>query len=99
MYRLRSHAVAHRGTTVILCALGLMLMAVAFGGDDDVVRVPLAAAFMLLVAVLATHAILPSLVAGRRMPDSPPDDEEDGQDVEGRAPAGEGQRIEGKTAT
>ncbi|WP_329084318.1 hypothetical protein [Streptosporangium sp. NBC_01469] len=104
--RQKIEADARRGTTVVLFALGVVLLA-ASREDAKVVQVPAAAIVMLMSAVITTHLILPALMAGWQMSDPPPDDDEDdepgdggGHDRGGEAPglASDGQPIEGNTA-
>ncbi|MER5321889.1 hypothetical protein [Streptosporangium roseum] len=109
--RRKIQANAHRGTTVTLVVLGVLL-SVAMPRGETVVQIPAAAIVMLVFGVIATHVILPSLMAGWQMSDPPPDDEDDLDEGEGRgdededrrsgwAPgrSGDGQPIDGKTAT
>ncbi|GAA4233319.1 hypothetical protein FHR32_000601 [Streptosporangium album] len=108
--RQKAQADARRGTTAVLIALGAML-SFAVSGAEMTIRIPSAAIVMLMYAVVTTHLILPSLLMGWRMPDPPPDDEDDRDDgddsddeghdrigeVSGRT--GNGQPIDGNTAT
>ncbi|WP_433540049.1 hypothetical protein ACQP10_28440 [Streptosporangium sandarakinum] len=73
--RLRLQADSRRGTTIMLGAvLALVLLA---DGGRPVVEVPTTAIFLLVYAMIATHLILPSLLAAWRMPDPPRDDEDE----------------------
>ncbi|MEU7989820.1 hypothetical protein AB0B56_33660 [Streptosporangium canum] len=112
--RQKIQANAHRGTTVTLVVLGVLLLSLAVPRGETAVQIPAAAIVMLVFGVIATHVILPSLMAGWQMSDPPPDDEDDPDDGDGRddedrgedgrsvrAPgrSGDGQPIDGKTAT
>ncbi|WP_406313078.1 hypothetical protein OHA77_32055 [Streptosporangium sp. NBC_01639] len=102
--RQKVQADARRGTTVILVVLGAVLT-FAVSGSEMTIRIPSAAIVMLTYALVTTHLILPSLLMGWRMPDPPPDDEDDrddeGQDRSGEATGrtGNGQPIDPNTAT
>ncbi|MEU6741133.1 hypothetical protein [Streptosporangium sandarakinum] len=74
--RLRLQADSRRGTTIMLGAVLALVVAIT-GGDRSVVEVPTTAPFLLVYAAIATHLILPSLLAAWRMPDPPQDDDED----------------------
>ncbi|WP_326824457.1 hypothetical protein [Streptosporangium sp. NBC_01756] len=97
--RQRIQVEARRGTTAVLIALGALL-SLAMPRGEMFVQVPAAAVIMLMLGVIATHVILPALVAGWRMSDPPPDDEdEDGRQGEATGRTGNGQPIDPNTAT
>ncbi|WP_433241884.1 hypothetical protein ACQPYK_37020 [Streptosporangium sp. CA-135522] len=73
--RRKIQAEAHRATTVTLVAFGVLLLS-AMPSGEMVIRIPAAAIVMLMFGLLATHVIMPSLIAGWRMSD-PPDDEDE----------------------
>ncbi|AWS45724.1 hypothetical protein [Streptosporangium sp. 'caverna'] len=73
--RQKIQADARRGTLWILIALGVSL-SLAVPKGELIVRVPSAAITVLVFAVIATHLILPSLLAAWRLPDPLPDDED-----------------------
>jgi hypothetical protein len=73
--RQKIQADARRGTMWILIALGVSL-SLAVPGDELIVRIPSAAITVLVLAVIATHMILPSLLTAWRLPDPLPDDED-----------------------
>jgi hypothetical protein len=80
---LRAHAISHRLTLLLLFAA---YFAVPFGlrSEDSVSEIPVAAVVLLLAALLATVAVLPTLVIAWRLPE-PPDDGEDDEDEGGEA--------------
>ncbi|MDL4818709.1 hypothetical protein [Actinomadura opuntiae] len=69
--RLRAFTAAHR---IMLGVLVAVVVAVMASGTD---RVPMAAVVVGVVALFETHMLLPVLVAGWRLPDPPPDDEDE----------------------
>ncbi|MFJ2032722.1 hypothetical protein [Streptosporangium sp. NPDC087985] len=78
---------ARRGTTAVLIVLGVLL-SLAVPRGETVVQIPAAAITMLVLSVIATHLILPSLIAGWQMTDPPPDDDDDLDDGDDRADEG-----------
>lgn len=74
--RRKAYATAHKVTTVMFAVL--FLLALNWVSDDGqfVVTVPLALIGPLALTVLVTHAVMPLLIAGWRLTDPPPDDEE-----------------------
>ncbi|WP_433139957.1 hypothetical protein ACQPZ8_40430 [Actinomadura nitritigenes] len=75
--RLRAFTVAHRVMLAVLVAVVVGVLA----ADTD--RVPMAAVVVGVVALFETHMLLPVLVAGWRMPDPPPDDEDEADEAAG----------------
>lgn len=73
--RLRAFATAHRATTYLILAV-LLVTSFVDAGEGREARVPMAAYFLTVFALLVTHALLPLVVAAWQMPD-PPDDEDD----------------------
>lgn len=73
--RLRAFASAHRATTVVLAAVLVVTSVADRGGRDS--QIPGAALFLILFALLATHVLLPLVVAAWQTPDPPTDDEDD----------------------
>ncbi|WP_405139580.1 hypothetical protein OG589_23550 [Sphaerisporangium sp. NBC_01403] len=73
--RRRVYALAHRGTSWML-GISLVVSFLLMDDGDHVLRIPTAALFMFLMAAWTTHMIMPHLVAGWRLPDPPPDDDE-----------------------
>ncbi|WP_051712078.1 hypothetical protein [Spirillospora albida] len=71
--RLRAHTAAHR--TMLALLAGLVFAVLAVPGDRGT-EVPIAAITVGVVALFLTHLSLPLLVAGWRMQDPPPDDED-----------------------
>ncbi|MBO2445214.1 hypothetical protein [Actinomadura nitritigenes] len=69
--RLRAFTVAHRVMLAVLVAVVVGVLAA------DAEHVPMAAVVVGVVALFETHMLLPVLVAGWRMPDPPPDDEDE----------------------
>ncbi|QFG25243.1 hypothetical protein [Actinomadura sp. WMMB 499] len=80
--RLRAHTIAHRLMLLLLVVLVVGVLSVQ---GDRSTFVPIAAVVTGVVALFTTHLQLPLLVAGWRLPDPPPDDEDDldGDDPEG----------------
>ncbi|MFC5746810.1 hypothetical protein [Actinomadura rugatobispora] len=76
--RLRAHALSHRLTLILLFVVYFAVPA-AVGSDDSISRIPSAAVFLLFAALLATVAVMPTLVIAWRVPE-PPGDGEDGED-------------------
>ncbi|KAB2342376.1 hypothetical protein [Actinomadura rudentiformis] len=72
--RLRAFSTAHKGTTTLII---LATAATMFADGDDDLHVPSAALFLILFALLVTHALLPQVVATWQMPDPPAEDDED----------------------
>ncbi|GAA3158010.1 hypothetical protein GCM10010466_55950 [Planomonospora alba] len=68
------YALAHRGTMWVIIATGIMLGIPT--RSAQVVAAPAAALILLAVALLLTHLALPHLIAGWRVPDPLPDDED-----------------------
>ena len=73
--RLRAHAMAHRLTVAVLFVAYFAIPA-ALGTRDLIRSLPSATVFLVLAALLATVAVLPTLVIAWRLPE-PPDDEDD----------------------
>ncbi|WP_371784084.1 hypothetical protein [Streptosporangium subroseum] len=73
--RQKIQADARRGTMWILIALGV-LFSLAVPRGELIVQVPSAAITVLVLAMITTHLILPSLLAAWRLPDPMPDDED-----------------------
>ncbi|NDU76823.1 hypothetical protein GWI34_29985 [Actinomadura sp. DSM 109109] len=77
--RLRAFATAHRATTAVMVAvLAVTLLADRDGRES---QIPGAALFLILFALLATHALLPLVVAAWQTPDPPPADDDEGEDA------------------
>jgi hypothetical protein len=74
--RLRAFSTAHRCTTVVMAAVMVVTMTADRDGRDS--QIPGAALFLILFALLVTHALLPLVVAAWQMPDPPPADDEFG---------------------
>ncbi|WP_067481479.1 hypothetical protein [Actinomadura hibisca] len=74
--RINAHGTAHRATLVLLllCLAAVMSL---MPGEGYTERLPGAAAVLLFVALIATVAALPALIIAWRLPDAPPDDEDD----------------------
>lgn len=72
--RLRAHTVAHRTMLVLLAGLVFAVMGVP---GDRGTEIPIAAITVAVIALFLTHLSLPLLVAGWRMQDPPPDDEDE----------------------
>ncbi|GAA3066623.1 hypothetical protein [Streptosporangium carneum] len=89
--RLRAVALAHRAMTGLIVVLAVTVLALNVANDRHF-SMPGSALFQLTIALALTNFVLPLIVSAWRLPDPPPDEEENG-------PIGEGQRIEGKTAT
>ncbi|MFD0904946.1 hypothetical protein [Actinomadura sediminis] len=78
--RLRAYTIAHRLMLLLLVVLVVAVLGVE--GDRDTF-IPMAAIVTGVVALFSTHLALPVLVAGWRLPDPPPDDEDDLGDLAG----------------
>jgi hypothetical protein len=92
------YTLAHRGTTWMLIVLVLIASRAPAGWPgEEILKIPGAAAFLTVGAALATHMIMPHLIAGWRLSD-PPEDEDERSD-EDLGSAGDGQPIGGNTAT
>ncbi|MBE1534611.1 hypothetical protein [Actinomadura algeriensis] len=72
--RLRAYTIAHRTMLMVLIVLVVVVLSVQ---GDRTTFVPIAAVVTGVVALFTTHMTLPVLVAGWRLPDPPPDDEDD----------------------
>jgi len=72
--RLRAFATAHRATTAVMVAVLVATMIADRDGRES--QIPGAALFLILFALLATHALLPLVVAAWQTPDPPPADDE-----------------------
>ncbi|SNR77846.1 hypothetical protein [Actinomadura mexicana] len=72
--RLRAFATSHRATTFVLFAVLVVTMVADRDGRDS--QIPGAALFLILFALLATHTLLPLVVAAWQTPDPPPVDDE-----------------------
>jgi hypothetical protein len=93
------YTLAHRGTTWMLVVLVLIASRAPAGWPgEEILKIPGAAAFLTVGAALATHVIMPHLIVGWRLSDPPPEDEDEWSD-EDLGSAGDGQPIEGNTAT
>lgn len=79
--RLRAYATAHRATTFVLAAVLIITSAVDTEGRES--QIPGAALFLILFAMLATHVLLPLVVATWQTADPPDDDEDEYQDEDG----------------
>ncbi|WP_204055642.1 hypothetical protein [Microbispora corallina] len=77
--RLRAFTQANIAMRLILGAVLVAIVAATWEGGPAV-RVPGAAVFLGVMALLWTHYLLPLLVAGWRLPDPPPDDPGDDQE-------------------
>jgi hypothetical protein len=73
--RLRAFASAHRATTFVLVAVLVATMVADRDGRES--QIPGAAVFLILFALLATHTLLPLVVAAWQTPDPPADDEDE----------------------
>lgn len=73
--RLRASSTAHRCTSLVLFLLALVSM-FAIGRDGRAAQVPGAALFLIAVALLLTHVLLPFVVTTWQLPDPPPEDED-----------------------
>ncbi|MFA1539616.1 hypothetical protein [Actinomadura monticuli] len=73
--RLRAFASAHRATTFVLVAVLVATMIADRDGRES--QIPGAAVFLILFALLATHVLLPLVVAAWQAADPPDDEEED----------------------
>jgi len=72
--RLRAFASAHRATTFVLVAVLVATMVADRDGRES--QIPGAAVFLILFALLATHVLLPLVVAAWQAADPPADDDE-----------------------
>jgi hypothetical protein len=72
--RQKIQAAAHRATTVIILASGVSL-SFAMGRGEKFIQISSSTVLLIMLAMYATHAILPSLLAAWRLPDPLPDDE------------------------
>ncbi|MEU8381694.1 hypothetical protein [Streptosporangium sp. NPDC048865] len=72
--RLRTVAIAHRGTTGILVALFVTAIALGATQGRDY-SMPGDAFFSLALALALTHFVIPLVVSGWRLPDPPGDDD------------------------
>ncbi|MEV0281303.1 hypothetical protein AB0I22_33645 [Streptomyces sp. NPDC050610] len=79
--RLRAFSTAHRCTTVVMILVMIVTMSADRDGRDS--QIPGAALFLILFALLVTHALLPLVVATWQMPD-PPADEDEFDDRDGK---------------
>lgn len=77
--RLRAFATSHRATTYVLAAV-LVVTAVA-DRDGRESQIPGAALFLILFAMLATHVLLPLVVAAWQTADPPAEDDEEEDDA------------------
>ncbi|GAA1875074.1 hypothetical protein [Actinomadura bangladeshensis] len=75
--RLRAYASAHRATTFVLAAVLIVTSVADTDGRES--QIPGAALFLILFAMLATHMLLPLVVATWQTAD-PPADEDDEDD-------------------
>ncbi|WP_344451746.1 hypothetical protein [Actinomadura kijaniata] len=73
--RLRAQALAHRATLTLLLAAAV-LVSTTVPDEGDVATLPSAVFAVFSIALLATVAALPMLIAAWRMPDPLPDDED-----------------------
>ncbi|MBX6382049.1 MAG: hypothetical protein IRZ07_03595 [Microbispora sp.] len=74
--RLRAHTYANTVMRVVLAALGVVIL-VAMWDEGEKAQIPGAAVFLVVFALWWTHFLLPLLVAGWRLPDPPPDEDDD----------------------
>ncbi|TYB43220.1 hypothetical protein [Actinomadura chibensis] len=72
--RLRAFASAHRATTAVMVAVLLATTVADRDGRES--QIPGAALFLILIALLATHLVLPLVVAAWQLPDPPAEDDE-----------------------
>ncbi|MGI5416278.1 hypothetical protein [Actinomadura luteofluorescens] len=72
--RLRAFATSHQATTVVIFAVLVATMVADRDGRES--QIPGAALFLILFALLATHTLLPLVVAAWQTPDQPPADDE-----------------------
>ncbi|GAA2573202.1 hypothetical protein SMC26_27935 [Actinomadura fulvescens] len=80
--RLRAFSTAYKCTTALIVVATAATM---FSDRDDELHVPSAALFLILFALLVTHALLPLVVATWQLPDPPAEDDEDPADAAGHA--------------
>jgi hypothetical protein len=73
--RQKIQAAAHRATTVIILASGVSL-SFAMGKGENFIQISSSTVLVIMLAMYATHTILPSLLAAWRLPDPLPDDED-----------------------
>ncbi|MFB4310774.1 hypothetical protein [Actinomadura sp. GTD37] len=73
--RLRAFATAHRATTYVLIAVLAATMIADRDGRES--QIPGAALFLILFALLATHVLLPLVVAAWQTADPPAEEEAD----------------------
>jgi hypothetical protein len=73
--RLRAFATAHRATTLVMVAVVLVVSVADRDGRES--QIPGAALFLILFALLVTHALLPLVVAAWQTADPPAGDDED----------------------
>ncbi|GAA3158027.1 hypothetical protein GCM10010466_55970 [Planomonospora alba] len=92
--RLRATALAHRVMHGVLASLAVALLTAGVLVPDEI-DVPASAALMTLIALFMTNMMAPLLISAWRLPDPPPDDE----DEDSRTVPGAAQRVGGKTAT
>jgi ABC-type transport system involved in cytochrome bd biosynthesis fused ATPase/permease subunit len=76
--RLRAFATAHQATTLVIAAVLVVTMVADRDGRES--QIPGAALFLILFALLATHALLPLVVAAWQTPDPPPADDDEGEE-------------------
>lgn len=74
--RLRAHTYANTAMRLILGGLALLVVVATWNAGAEA-RIPAAAVFLGVFALWWTHFLLPLLVAGWRLPDPPPDDDQD----------------------
>ncbi|MGI5203494.1 hypothetical protein ACQEU6_18220 [Spirillospora sp. CA-108201] len=72
--RLRAFTTSHRATTAVMVAVLAATMIADRDGRES--QIPGAALFLILFALLATHTLLPLVVAAWQTPDPPPADDE-----------------------
>lgn len=72
--RLRAFATSHRATTAVMVAVLAATMIADRDGRES--QIPGAALFLILFALLATHTLLPLVVAAWQTADPPPADDE-----------------------
>ena len=77
--RLRAFATAHRATTFVMVAVLAVTMIADRDGRES--QIPGAALFLILFALLATHVLLPLVVAAWQTADPPADDEDEDEDA------------------
>ncbi|MQY14664.1 hypothetical protein SRB5_48400 [Streptomyces sp. RB5] len=73
--RLRAYSTAHGATTFVMILVLAVTMVADRGGRES--QIPGAALFLILFAMLATHVLLPLVVAAWQLPDPPADDDEE----------------------